>query len=164
MLLEPTVDLDRAIEAVLFPVAAEASHALEPIAPHIRWNAPSENMLIFDQSGHLVPIEVGSAASTEPGPVSACGYLVRQDPITVPLTLPLYPWGWGVRIVYFTNQDSGGFITVDGDRQAVLFVHGLHSLTLIHSGTATFVTLESIDGPVCVSSIRVGDVAPLTPP
>ncbi|HEX9313110.1 MAG TPA: hypothetical protein VGA30_09885 [Actinomycetota bacterium] len=153
--------LPRVIPPALFPDAAKESRALAPIAPHVRWNAPAESMLIFDQDGRLRPAEVGRLASAEPGPVFGCGYLVNGEPVTAPLKHQLFSWTWGVKLSYLSNRPAPGFVTVDGDRQLVSFLPGRHTLTLVHAGTATAVTIEAGGSRVCVGDVVVGDLKPL---
>jgi hypothetical protein len=151
-----------AIQAVLFPDVARLSVALAPIAPHIRWDAPSEHPLIFDASGHLRPAEVVPFTTGKPSQTPGCGYLVYRDPIVVPLEHDLSAWVWGVRFAYFTDTVAQGWVSTDGDRQDVQFLRGLHGLTLIHGGTAAAVTFWAGGNPVCVGWVQVGTVQPAT--
>jgi len=64
--------------------------------------------------------------------------------------------GSSIRVAYFAGSSIEGFVTVDGDRQAVRFLRGLNPLFLVHHGTATAVTFESAVGHVCVGDVRVG--------
>jgi len=132
------------------------SSALAPIAPTVRWNAPSEKMFIFDSSGRLKPVMVVLGIRAKPGPSPRCGYSLNGRPLTVPLQGHLFSWIWGIRVAYFAGSSIEGFVTVDGDRQAVRFLRGLHPLFLVHHGTATAVTFESAVGHVCVGDVRVG--------
>jgi hypothetical protein len=150
----------RAITVAFFPEAARASHALGLISPSVRWNGPDEHPLMFDDTGHLQPAEVTRSTAAEPGPTSGCGYLVAQGPVTARLVQPLFAWEWGVRLGYFTQEGSEGLVTVDGDRQRVRFLAGLHGVTIFHAGTATSVTIETHGAAVCVGDIVVGIAEP----
>ncbi len=166
--LHPTasiVDTHVPPEAIspLFPDAANASRALAPIAPRVRWNAPSESMLIFDPTGRLRPAAVGRVTSAKPGPVFGCGYLVNGGAVVAPLRLPLFSWVWGVRLSYDANGSAIGFVTVDGDHQLVRFLPGHHTLTLVHAGPARTVTIEDAGSRVCVGDLWLGPIAPSLP-
>jgi hypothetical protein len=140
------------------------SRALAPIAPTIRWNAPDEHPLIFDPTGTLVPVQVGSAATSEPGPLPGCGYRAGPSPVSIALRPALFFWSWGVRLAYSTDVGHQGSVMVDGDRRSVRFLRGSHALFLLHRGTATEVTIDGGDVPVCVERVRVGLVKPGPPP
>jgi hypothetical protein len=148
-----------AIQPVLFPETARASRALAPIAPRIRWDAPAERPLIFDDEGRLRPVRIAGATSARPGPVAGCGYFSNRAATTAILERRLFAWDWGVQLSYFTNRGGLGSVTVDGDRQRVRFLRGLRSITLSHHGTAGLVTIQS-EGPVCVTHILVGVARP----
>jgi len=149
----------RVIPPALFPEAGKASRAFAPIAPHVRWNAPAETMLMFDLDGRLRLASVGRVTSAQAGPRFGCGYLVNGGPVTVRLKGKLFSWTWGVMASYFSNGASPGFVTVDGDRQLVRFLSGRHTLFLVHVGRATAVTIED-GGSLCVGDIVVGDLHP----
>ena len=141
---------------------AQLSLALAAIAPHIRWNAPDEHPLIFDDQGRLRPVAVGHSAAAKPGPVPHCGYLVRSGVKIIKLDHRLPAWTWGVRLTYYTATTHDGFVSVDGDHQTIRFSKGLHALILVHHGTAGSVVVESFSAPVCVNSLRVGLLAPVS--
>jgi len=149
--------------AAVFPQAAKDSAALGPVAPRIRWNGAADQMMIFDSSGHLRPVQVAALTRGRPGPVRGCGYLVFRAPQTVPLQRHLFAWVWGISFGYYTTVDAGGFVTVDGERQPVTFHRGLHVMTLVHHGTASSVTIEGGGVPVCVGSVRAGYLRPPSP-
>jgi hypothetical protein len=148
------------VPPALLPQAAHASRAFAPIAPHVRWNGPDEHALIFDATGHLRPAVVGTVTAAKPGPMPGCGYLAGPSPAQVPLRHLLFAWTWGIKLAYFTNADADGFVTVDGDRQPVRFLKGLHSLILVHSGTATSLTIEGGGSPICIGGVQVGNLKP----
>jgi hypothetical protein len=153
-----------ALSAVLFPEAARDSAALGPIAPDVRWNGPDEHMLAFDGSGYLRPLTLAVVAGARRGPVPRCGYLAGPSPTAIPLERHLPAWAWGIRIGYFTNAPTHGFVTVDGDRQAVTFLRGVHSLMLIHQGRTTSVTIWTDGSRVCVADVEVGTAGSLPRP
>jgi hypothetical protein len=148
----------RALSARYYPQVARLSGALKPVAPHIRWDAPGETMLIFDEKGVLRPVEVAGGITSERRPGGGCGYRVDGAALRVPLTGELSAGTWGVWVAYFATATTPGYVTVDGDRQGVAFIKGIHPLTLVHNGTATSVTVESL-GRVCIGTVRVGRVA-----
>jgi Dolichyl-phosphate-mannose-protein mannosyltransferase len=164
--MHPTASVvDGALPVGVAPLSLPAdklSRTLAPIAPSIRWNAPSENMFIFDPFGRLRPVVVVLGIRAKPGPSPPCGYSLNGRPLTVPLQGHLFSWIWGIRVAYFAGSSIEGFVTVDGDRQAVRFLRGLHPLFLVHHGTATAVTFESAAGHVCVGDVRVGKLTAST--
>jgi hypothetical protein len=149
-----------AISSAVFPEAAKASRALAPIAPGIGWDAPAEQPLIFDRTGHLRPVAVSAATVADPGPTRACGYLAFDTPVTVPLRRPALAWRWGVEMSYYTDRDADAFVTIDGDRQEVRLLRGVHHLVLIHEGRVPAVTIDTGGSPVCIGSLRVGELSP----
>jgi hypothetical protein len=141
--------------------APRASITLGPFAPRVRWNAPSDELLTFDQAGRLRPANVVPGEVVEPGPFPGCGFRAgRGVPFVARLPAPLFHWDWGVSLRYSSDTDDPGLVTVDGDRQPVTFHRGSHTMILAHAGTARSVTVESRQGPVCVSDIVVGLVQP----
>jgi hypothetical protein len=139
----------------------EQKITLKPISARVQWNAPSNRMLIFDDRGHLRPLEMAPITTTTPGPIAGCGYLTSPTGwFVAKLDAPLVPWQWVVRLDYFTSTSHEGYVTLGTDRQRVPFRRGLHSLTLIHEGTGQWVTVESPQTAVCVGKILVGNVRP----
>jgi hypothetical protein len=139
--------------------AARASHSLAPIAPDVRWNAPAEQMLTFDASGHLVPLTIDPVTSAKQGPASGCGYRIGAEPVTIVSGRPLAPWLWGLDISYMAIDDVRGFIDIQGDRQPVTFLRGSHHMNLIHFGPVASVAIWDDGSRVCVSGLRVGRLA-----
>jgi hypothetical protein len=139
------------------------SRALAPIAQTVRWNAPDERPLIFDPTGRLVLVQVGSATIAEPGPIPGCGYRAGPASVSIALRPRLFSWTWGVRLVYSTNAAHSGSVMVDGDQLSVRFLRGSHALIFLHGGTAMEVMIDGGNVPVCIEGIRVGLVKPGPP-
>jgi hypothetical protein len=139
------------------------SRVLAPIAQHVRWNAPSDSMYMFDHQGHLRPAALDSKGMANPGPVHHCGYpLNASHPharARLPVPLPERR-RWGVQLGYFSEKGATGEVTIDGDQQFVTFLPGLNPLFLVHRGAVSSVDLEVTDNPVCVSYVRVGILHP----
>jgi hypothetical protein len=143
------------------PESAKLSVALRGITRDVRWNAASDRMLAFDEGGRLRPAQVMPGIEVPLGPVVGCGYQTEPSGwFTTPLGAPLFLWQWGLSLTYSTDSDHDGFVTVDGDRQAVRFHKGVHTLILVHDGTAGSVIVESQKAPVCVGVIVLGEVRP----
>jgi hypothetical protein len=139
--------------------ASRLSYSLSPITHHIRWNFPSDRMLIFDASGTLRPIVVTKEASAAQAVGGLCGHEVGAEPVTIKLTRSMPRAWWGVSISYAAERKTTGFVTVDGISQAVTFLSGRHDLTLVVEGRASTVTTSANRGVVCVSDLHVGYVA-----
>jgi hypothetical protein len=141
------------------PESAKLSVALRGITPHVRWNAASDRMLAFDEGGRLRAAQVVPGIAEPLGPVIGCGYQTEPDGwFTTPLGASQFPWQWGLSLTYSTESEHDGFVTVDGDRQAVRFHKGVHTLILVHDGTAGAVIVESQKAPLCVGFIVLGEV------
>jgi hypothetical protein len=141
---------------------APLKNTLKPIAPKVRWNAASDDMLVFDQGGRLRPAQVVPGVITPPGPVPGCGYRAEADGFFVAELAPqAFGWIWGVGLPYSTDADHDGFVTIDGSRQAVRFHKGFHTLIVVRDGTVGWITVESRRASVCVFGMAVGVVQPL---
>ncbi len=138
------------------PVGARLSNALAPITQGVAWDRPTERPLMFDPAGRLRPVEIKPVAMSLPGPVPNCGYLTGQAPIRIPLTRGVSQWPWGVQLGYFTDTEVDGWIMIDRDRQDVHFNSGVHSLTLLHAGPATTVSVWGGAELICVGWVRIG--------
>jgi hypothetical protein len=135
------------------------SLALEPIARAVRWNGPDAKMLMFDDGGRLRLVRVVGGVTGQI-PTGSCNLPLQSGPITVPLDGRLPRGTWGVWIGYFASGTEDGVVTIDSETQPVELHKGLHSVILIHAGTASSVTIDPLDGRFCIGAIRVGTVAP----
>lgn len=132
----------------------------------VRFNQPTDRMLVVGPDGHLRVGEVAAGVSSAgPGPAGDCGYAVDAGRTTeVPLTGEAFDFTWGVQLTYFTGSDASIAVRTDTDEVELDIprneIGGLGVRQLVVDGPVSSVELTGISGEdtVCVTELRVGNV------
>ena len=123
--------------------------------------------LIFDARGQLWPATVTGQFSW-PGPRVKTGpfagqycWRVTAAGTSVPLLGSLYRYAWTIRVAY-TGSAGGLTVGFGGGDSTVALPSGTHMAYVTVVGGGKAVTVRSPDGPLCVTGITVGALAPDT--
>lgn len=148
------------LDPVVFLDHAALEQMLSPLDLPLRFDEPSELLLAPDATGHLKVAEVTNLAATNvPATNTRCGFLVEPGRRTdIPLTADLYPWGWAVRMDYFTDQPTVATVTTD-DREVELSLEaGLNAVQFMVTDSVESFRVAVAPGaaPLCVTQVYLG--------
>ncbi len=148
------------LDPVVFLDHAALEQMLSPLDLPLRFDEPSELLLAPDATGRLKVAEVSNLAATNvPATNTRCGFLVEPGRRTdIPLTADLYPWGWAVRMDYFTDEPTVAKVTTD-DREVELSLEaGLNAVQfMVTDSVETFrVAVSPGAAPLCVTQVYLG--------
>jgi len=129
---------------------------LVPAAP--TFDRPAETLYQLDDTGQPQPITtLTDSVRGEQGPAPDCGYLVKGEPVRIPLTSP----SSGRRVLkfgYYTGDNGDGVVTVGNTRLPVEFHSGLHVMYAVVDGDYTHVEVSWNRNlrPLCVTDLEIG--------
>ena len=142
------------------------STVLDAYAVKARYDRPSEDMAMLDDSGVVRPFRLAFAQTGEINSADACG--VRLDSehpqAVVPLDTAIPEGDWVMRLDYFAGSDAVVDVVTAGEPQPVGLVAGRRSLYIpVKGGTAAVELIwRSGDNTVCTSGLTVGLPVPST--
>jgi len=156
------------ISSDTFGAAARQSFVLKSLHLPLRFDEPTEQLVVADASGHLYNGELNVPAEAAPGPDEGCGYSVTDDaPTRISLGGELYYFGWVVEITYFVGSDAAVLVDVGNDvsvtAQLAATASGVVKRQQIYlAASIAEVSLLQTDGadPICVTDVRVGELVP----
>lgn len=140
------------------------SHLLAPLEAVVTADHGVDLRMLDDRGVHR---QASVFASTEApaGPVRDCGYRVRTSPVDIRLGEDVANPFWWMSIGYLASGDGDIEISIDGRPVRTVDVDGgLHTYYLRGEGPFRTVTLRSATSAVtvCVDTIRVGDLVPVS--
>ena len=151
------------IHPILFLANAQLPRMLEPLDLPLRFDAPSQNLLAADGSGHLKDAEVVNyAAKNKPTDNPDCGFLIRPGQTTrIPMTLDLYGYAWAVRLDYFAELPTKVTVTTDALDVELDLEQGLRLMQFtVNDSISSFEVSAPADAtPVCVTQVFIGNFA-----
>ena len=127
-----------------------------------RFPDTSDNLMVIDSNGEIVPALVKAATTSKPGPVSDCGWELTAGASTIPLGSKTYDWPWWLRIGYLSSQSSPITVSVGESSYVSDVTKGLGALYVRAPGVFNHVTLGGLapGTRVCVDTVEVGDPVP----
>ena len=155
------------IVPAFFPEDARLSRMLSTLELPLRFDEPTDRLLVADSFGSLVPARVSDAVRTRPTADRACGYRITAgSPVRPPLTGTLDPWNWGVTLAYLAKESGTLTIAVGDQQQVVRTVPGAHQVISVVTAPVDVLTLSVPEGypDVCVQSVAFGFVVPADSP
>jgi hypothetical protein len=148
------------IHPILFMEYASLSRMLGPLHLPLKFDEPSPLLLVPDDGGHLMEADVVDlAAKNRPTDNPTCGFLVRPGrTTTIPMTLDLYPFGWGVRLDYFAELPTEVQVRTDSAQVDLDLAAGLRRVQFKVAGAITSIQVSAPDSatPVCVTQVFIG--------
>jgi hypothetical protein len=151
----------------LFPEQEKrVSSVLDAYAVEARYNRPSSEMRILDETGVARPVSVTFAQNGVIDRRDDCG--VRVSPgrsAFVNLDGVVSKGQWVMRVDYFTSTSTVLDVTTTGEPQPVGFLAGPHSVFLVVQGGRSYVRFSTPHdtGTVCLTAVTVGYPAPAAP-
>jgi hypothetical protein len=144
------------------------SRLLYPLGDVVRTTYRGNDVRILDDHGVHRQAAVFPSATSPPGPVRDCGYrLAAGSRKTTRITLDTTvanPFWW-ISMGYLSSGNSDVEVFLDGRKVDDIRVqNGLHTYFLRGEGPLTTIELRSLtdDVTVCVDSVRVGDLVPVS--
>jgi hypothetical protein len=162
--LYDTVAPNNVILSAFFWGNGRVSRMMLPLRLPLRFNQPTDTIHMIDDSGHVRPMIVSpSSKSVEPAPVPDCGYLVQPgETAFVPITQKMFAWTWAVEFASLSRD--GGTVKVQSDTKSaeVQVPSGLTRTQMIVEDSVSALRISSTpsSGPICVSSVTIGNPQP----
>lgn len=130
--------------------------------PDARFDVPSEQMRMVDDSGHLRSIDLTDPVKAVKGPNPKCGYNVTLTPVVVAMSSPLPVQKYVLQLGYYTNIDDDMVITAGPDTVTVPVTAGLHSVDVVLSTAFSSFTaqLSRSTGTLCLAGAVAGVPTP----
>lgn len=154
----------RVVHPVLFQEYATLDRMLGPLDLPLAYDEPSSRLLVPDADGRLWEADVVDVAATNlPSADPACGFLVEAGrTTTVPMSIDLYPFGWGVRLDYYAELPTQVQVRTDSEVVDLDLEAGLKRVQLKVSGAVTSFEISAPDSatPVCVTQVLIGGFGP----
>lgn len=148
------------IHPILFLEYATLDRMLSPLDLPLRFDEPSPLLLVPDADGHLKEAEVVDVAATNVRTDNpTCGFLVEPGgTTTVPMSIDLYPFGWGVQVDYFAEIPTQVQVRTDTEVVDLDLEEGLKRVQFKVTGAVTSVEISAPESatPVCVTQVVIG--------
>ncbi len=158
---------DTVLQAVWWNQSALLSSMLLPFRDKITFGEPSGRLHMVQDDGHIVPMQISRLSTASQGPDPSCGYYVEPGrSVEVPMSSPLFHWGWGLEVTAFSA--TGGELVVDlGSTEVDLEMpSGQHTRGVQIDGEvapSVAVTVPSgSPGAFCINDIHVGEPEPVS--
>ena len=158
---------DTVLQAVWWNESALLSSILVPFRDEITFGEPSGSLHMVQDDGHIVPMQISRLSTSTQGPDPSCGYYVEPgSSVDVPMSSPLFHWGWGLEVTAFSA--TGGDLVVDlGSTEVDLQMpSGQHTRGIQVDGevaTSVAVTVPSgSPGAFCINDVHVGEPEPVS--
>lgn len=159
-LADQTVPND-VVLGLLYP--SNTTKRLVPLM-HTRARFPetTSRLAVLADDGRVHGALMNALVRSTPGPVPGCGWRVKADPVTIPLTGPIVPGSWWLRIGYLGSGESPVTVTAGRTRVTSEIRPGLNSLFVRTQGDFDSVTLEGLapGTTLCVDTLEVGQPIP----
>ena len=154
------------LPAEVMPSYSEPDNASDVFVPLLetraRFPEVSDNLMVIDTNGEVVPALVAASTVSAPGPVGSCGWQVTSGSVTIPLGSETYSWPWWVRIGYLSSARSPVTVTVGETRHETEVQKGLGALFVKAPGVFDSLTVGGLDPgtTLCIDGVQVGDPVP----
>ncbi len=127
-----------------------------------RFPDTTDDLMVIDSNGAIVPALVTAATTSKPGPEPDCGWELTAGSSTIPFGARTYDWTWWLRIGYLSSQNTPVTISVGESTYVSDLTKGLGVLFVRAPGVFDDVTLSGLANgtTLCVDSVDVGDPVP----
>lgn len=149
--------LPQRVTGALDPVYGSTGGTLPLLSPAARFPEVTHDLHVLDEDGAVVGARIAPATTTEPGPVTGCGWAVRTS-ARLPLAARVIDRGWWLRVDYLAAADTGLSITAGESTRVANLRRGLHELYVRVDGAFDEIELGGTDDgvTVCVDQVVVG--------
>jgi hypothetical protein len=141
------------------------SRLLYPMGDALHTTYRGNDIRVLDPSGVHRQAAIFTSAVSRPGPLEDCGYRVTDHAIRIRLDTTVANPFWWMSIGYLSSGDGDVEIHLDGEKVRDIRVqNGLHTYFLRGEGPLTSIELRSLSDNVmvCVDTVRVGDLVPVS--
>ena len=141
------------------------SRLLYPMGSGVDATYRGNDIRILDDEGIHRQAAIFASATSRPGPVRDCGYRVSDRAVRIRLDKTVPNPFWWVAIGYLSSADADLEVRLDGTKVDDIHVqNGLHTYFMRGEGPLDTVTLRSTSDnvTVCVDTVRVGDLVPVS--
>jgi hypothetical protein len=141
------------------------SRLLYPLGKEIDTTYRGNDIRILDDHGVHQQAAVFPSATSRPGPVRDCGYTVKDRAARIRLDKTVANPFWWMSIGYLSSGDGKLEVHLDGKKAPDIRVqNGLHTYFMRSEGPLTTIELRSLTDnvTVCVDTVRVGDLVPVS--
>jgi hypothetical protein len=149
---------------VLTPIAYpenQISHTFGRIAPRVRFGTVTDDLVVLDKLGRLVPGGVTPARTFAAG-AGSCTRPEVQRLTRVPLSGPLLNWRWTIALSYCANRDGQLSVQLAGGSPVTVGLRaGLHVVYVQTTGHGSVIALRPLTPGLSVHTGEgnVGEVA-----
>ncbi len=161
------VDLaDQNLPDEVIPGIFAPDNAVSRIVPLLSRRASfpdtSPRLGVVAADGTIHQALIGPGVVSAPGPLLDCGWLVRQDGRTIPLTAEAFDFTWWLRVGYISSANSPVTVTAGSSEVQTEVDAGLNSLFVKVEGSFDSVRIDGLDPGVtlCVDTVEVGQPVP----
>jgi hypothetical protein len=143
---------------LLFHPRNTTGQLLPMMTDHARFPQSAPTLAMFNDSGDLRSVNVGSGVISKDGRDKGCGWRITDKGRTIPLTAAAFDFSWWLHIGYLSSSDSPVRISAGDAKVDTMVMTGLNDLFVhVDAGfdTIRFDGLAS-DTAVCVDRIEVG--------
>lgn len=138
---------------------------LAPLGRTVDARYHGNDLQVLDDDGVARQASVFASTDAAPGPDAGCGHRVADRPASITLRKEVPNPFWWMTVGYLASADGTVDVRVDGARLGTMDVEaGLHTYFVRGEGPFRTVGLASRtdDLTVCVDSVRVGDLVPVS--
>jgi len=131
----------------------------------IRTAYRGNDLRVLDEEGRHRQAAVFASAVSRRGPVRDCGYAVKSRATRIRLDTTVTNPFWWMAVGYLSSGSGEVEVRLDGKQAGVMKVqNGLHTYYLRGEGELTTIELRSATAnlTVCVDTVRVGDLVPIS--
>lgn len=159
---EPMVVADQPVPEAVMPFTSYPSNLpsrlFKPLGSSVKSVTVGTDLNALDTNGTVHPAVVTPGRSASAGPRDDCGYLVRAEPVQVPLDDSPLDYFWWMELSYLSGDDGTIEVEIDGTSRKYPISGGLHRLFVQGEGGATGLTLRTSLGHagLCVDSVKFG--------
>ena len=167
--LGPVSAIDRkvpdSVMAGLFLDRAQASYIAQAFPLPVSWNVPAEKLYVLTDQGNLREAALASPVVSAVGPDGPCGWGVKSESRSIPLTNTLFEWDWVVRLHYLASGDTVVPVSMGDATVRVPLLKGPHEVWFVLKGQGRTLTVgaPSAEQGVCIAGAAVGIATPKPP-
>jgi hypothetical protein len=147
---------------VVLPLVGEdslLSRILAPLPESPAFDQPSSRLRVVASDGQLDPVKLAGSIDSAPGPVSGCGFAVKQANTVVPLLVEIRG-RLIVHLNYFTDRESTVTIRTGDWQTEFEAVPGPNEMWVpvpdLHAQVTQFEMANDGGGTVCVVDLEAG--------
>ena len=137
-----------------------ASNFFSPVSEDVTVVSSGNDLHVFNLDGDLFPAVILGDPRNLPGPVAGCGFLVTEEPVTIPIA-GVIDFNFWMTINYLSGAPGQVKIDAGNSTRTLEVENGLHTGFVTTEGSFDEITFTPIGSTaLCVDQIRVGQLVP----